>query len=496
MALTNKQKIYKEYLTHNNFSVEFSDDGKKIIFICQEKHENILTMNSFTNLKSNFLSDNYSSLCKGCRKLHQQQKDTADLQKNSKHKIIFYHDKNTIDFECMTCKSIGVSTKLTLIKSSFCKKCSNSQTRKNYEELQKEISDLGFRIITIEKDYKDNKNIEVFCKCNSIWKCSLNDLKRGRLCSKCKINRTQSTNLLKYGCENVFQNESIKKKSVGTCLKNHGVKYPQQSPDVRLKTTQTSLELYGHIRAFCKPEVYIKIQDTCMKKYGVKYPLQSPIIQSKIDQTFLLLCGKTRPFGTYYHNQIILKKYGNTIFVCTDYCKDKMREKYGSEFFINSDECKKQMLEKYGCEYALQNNELFHKMLKSSFRRREYIFEDKSISLILGYEDLALKDLEECKLYKIIESGDSSNIPTFWYDDNGKKRKYYPDIYLPEINTIIEVKSTYYFEKDMKQNICKAKEVSKKYICLFYVYKDRRKSKTIYKLIDDKFVVENKALLE
>ena len=45
MALTNKQKIYKEYLTHNNFSVEFSDDGKKITFICEEKHENIPILN-------------------------------------------------------------------------------------------------------------------------------------------------------------------------------------------------------------------------------------------------------------------------------------------------------------------------------------------------------------------------------------------------------------------------------------------------------------------
>lgn len=48
----------------------------------------------------------------------------------------------------------------------------------------------------------------------------------------------------------------------------------------------------------------------------------------------------------------------------------------------------------------------------------------------------------------------------------------------------------------MKINILKAKEVSKKYICLFYVYKDRRKTKTVYKLIDNKFVIENKVLLE
>jgi hypothetical protein len=131
-------------------------------------------------------------------------------------------------------------------------------------------------------------------------------------------------------------------------------------------------------------------------------------------------------------------------------------------------------------------------MLSSSFRRREYIFKDGTISMILGYEDLAIKELEDSKLYKIIETGNSNNIPSFWYNDyNGKKRKYYPDIFLPEINTVIEVKSVYYFEKEMKINICKAKEVSKKYRCLFYFYKNRRKSKIVYKLLNDKFEVES-----
>ena len=212
MSLTNKQTNYKEYLNNNNFSVKFSDDNKKIIFTCIENHENVLTLTSFANIKSKF-SSKPSHLCTSCRKIYQQQKETLDLQQQSKHNIIFYHNKNKIDFQCINCKNIGVSTKPTLIISSFCIKCSSSQTRKKYPELQKEISDLGFILITLEKDYKDNKNILVKCKCNNLWKCSLNDIKRGRQCSNCKTSRTSSTNLLKYGTENVFQNDDIKKKS-------------------------------------------------------------------------------------------------------------------------------------------------------------------------------------------------------------------------------------------------------------------------------------------
>jgi len=185
----------------------------------------------------------------------------------------------------------------------------------------------------------------------------------------------------------------------------------------------------------------------------------------------------------------MMEKYGSEYFVNSEEYKKQMMEKYGSEYFVNSEEFKKQMMEKYGVEHAMQSSELFSKMLKSSFRRREYTFEDGTTSMILGYEDLAIKDLEESKLYSVIEAGDNEKIPTFWYDFEDKKHKYYPDIFLPEVNTIIEVKSTYYFEKDMPKNICKAKEVSKTFIFLVYVYTGRKDIKTVYKLKDEEFII-------
>jgi hypothetical protein len=195
----------------------------------------------------------------------------------------------------------------------------------------------------------------------------------------------------------------------------------------------------------------------------------------------------------------MIEKYGSEYFINSDECKKQMMEKYGSEYFINSDECKKQMMEKYGVEYALQSDELFSKMLKNSFRRREYIFEDGNKKMILGYEDLTIKELEESKLYTIIEAGDNENIPTFWYDFESKQHKYYPDIYLPEKNTIIEVKSFYYFNKDMEKNIAKAKKViSDNYIFFVYVYNNRSSSKIIYKLKDtfDEFEIYIEELYE
>ena len=508
---------------------------------------------------------NNSSLCVGCRNQLQNIQDLNDLQAKSKHKIISYTNKNVVSFECCNCQTIGQSSKASLLVSNYCKKCSGSQFRKDFDDLQQEVKECGLTLLTLKKDYTDNKHISVLCDCGNKWNCSLNDIKRNRKCMNCRTERTYATNNIKYGVNNVFENEDIKKKCVATCLKNNGVEYAQQSEEIREKTTNTCLEKYGYKRAFCEPKVYEKIQDTCLEKYGVKFPLQSAMIQEKINETFLSICGKTRPFGTEYHNKIILEKYGNTIFVCSDYfkeqmmekygseyfvtseeckkqmvekygseyfvtseeckkqmmqkygseyfvtseeckkqmlekygseyfvnseeCKKQMMEKYGSEYFVNSEECKKQMMEKYGVEYAMQSSELFSKMLKTSFRRREYTFEDGTTSMILGYEDLAIKDLEESKLYSVIEAGDNEKMPTFWYDFEEKKHKYYPDIFLPEVNTIIEVKSTYYFEKDMPKNICKAKEVSKTFIFLVYVYTGRKDIKTVYKLKDEEFII-------
>lgn len=41
-------------------------------------------------------------------------------------------------------------------------------------------------------------------------------------------------------------------------------------------------------------------------------------------------------------------------------------------------------------------------------------------------------------------------------DFEGKKRRYYPDIFIPHQNRIIEVKSKYTFEKDKEKNLLKS----------------------------------------
>ena len=142
----------------------------------------------------------------------------------------------------------------------------------------------------------------------------------------------------------------------------------------------------------------------------------------------------------------------------------------------------------YGVDNVMHCDEIFQKSISS--KQREYVFKDGTTTLILGYEDLCLKELEESNLYKIIYAGNNENIPSFWYEDEGIKRKYYPDIYLPETNTIIEVKSQYYLDAfdAYDRNISKALEVSKTHNFLLYVYA-YTKNRIIYKHVNGKFQI-------
>ncbi len=60
-----------------------------------------------------------------------------------------------------------------------------------------------------------------------------------------------------------------------------------------------------------------------------------------------------------------------------------------------------------------------------------------------------------------------------------KNKVYFPDIYIPESNVIIEVKSDYTYEKELDKNIAKSQaSVECGYNFQFWIY-DEKKNKTV-----------------
>jgi hypothetical protein len=129
---------------------------------------------------------------------------------------------------------------------------------------------------------------------------------------------------------------------------------------------------------------------------------------------------------------------------------------------------KNNFFKNYGVCHPMHVPEFFHKVMKSQFTRKEYIFPSGRKEMILGYEnraiDYILDNRDNILKRKITEDEIivDKSIPNFDYlDDDGKKHKYYPDIYIKDTNLIIEVKSVYTFNLEPRINYLKFKAVNK-----------------------------------
>ena len=122
--------------------------------------------------------------------------------------------------------------------------------------------------------------------------------------------------------------------------------------------------------------------------------------------------------------------------------------------------------------------EIFNKIIKSSFSKKEYTFPSGRKENIMGYEPTCIDQL--LKEEKIDENDiivDPNLMPEVLYKKkDGKIGRYYPDILIDNTNRFIEVKSTYYYYKDLDNNHRKAQAcVDLGYECEIRVYTDKRK---------------------
>jgi hypothetical protein len=116
----------------------------------------------------------------------------------------------------------------------------------------------------------------------------------------------------------------------------------------------------------------------------------------------------------------------------------------------------------------MQSSEIMEKSIKSSFKLKEFIFPSGRIEKVQGYEPFALKEPLEKEL---LDENDivvgCKNVPNIWYNDYyGKQHRHYVDIFIPNQNRCIEVKSTWTKKINMnniflKQNA--GKEMGYKY---------------------------------
>jgi hypothetical protein len=179
------------------------------------------------------------------------------------------------------------------------------------------------------------------------------------------------------------------------------------------QTKKGNLKKYGVENISSLPEMKEKHIQHNLEKYNVEYTWQRQDIKDKCKQIHLKNLGVENPFQS------------KTI-------KDKIKQTN---------------LEKYGVEYPAQNYEIYKKQKINGFKLKTY---NSNLYYNGSYE---LDFLE--KYYT--KFTDIRNGPTIIYIFEDKEHYYFSDFYIPSLNLIIEIKSSWIIEKQGK-DIIKIKE--------------------------------------
>ena len=284
----------------------------------------------------------------------------------------------------------------------------------------------------------------------------------GGYCKKCtqkrKMLKMKETNIKKYGCENVFQNEDIKDKIINNNIEKYGVRSTAQLETTKEKYKQTMLDKYGVENGFQAEELKKKAKETMIEKYGCENPQQCPTIKEKTKKTVQEIYGCSNPMQNVEvqkkGKETNIIKYGCENPFQANECKEKSKEtcmdKYGCEYASQSTEFKEKIrntnIERYGVPNVSQNPEIIDKQFKRACKLKDYIYPCGKVIQVQGYEPFALDDLlaQGYSSFDIIT--ERKEVPEIWYEKDGTQRRYFCDIYIPTENRIIEVKSDYTYQ--------------------------------------------------
>lgn len=254
--------------------------------------------------------------------------------------------------------------------------------------------------------------------------------------------KIEKTNVEQYGTPVAMHSPKIQLEMRENSFNKSGYHHHFSNPEVKAKKkidyeTKTSYENPGQ-----NPEVQQKMADTYEERTGYRNPNQNPEIKHKIIQTNL----ERRNVESTLQCPITREKGKQTYF-----------EKTGYEHNSQNPEVQLQRIrtsqEKYGVDYPMQNAEVFVKQQHTANSYKKLITPLGEERMYMGYEGVALKELFITYTEDDIIS-DRYGLPEIWYFMD-KKRRYYPDIFIPSKNLIIEVKSTWTYGQDEVENVMK-----------------------------------------
>jgi len=178
-------------------STEYLGAYVKIDVLCEfKKHIFSVTFNNFKHRNSRCPECEKDRISLRCKTPYDKVVEQAtsnglklltsreEYEKNHKKKL-------KISLECLVCKRPNITTVGMLNTGRGCKRCkdkiSGKEKRKNYCEIEKEIKDRGYTLLT--KEYTGNKQqIKMMCDRHGIFQARLNDILTNKSgCPRCSM---------------------------------------------------------------------------------------------------------------------------------------------------------------------------------------------------------------------------------------------------------------------------------------------------------------------
>jgi hypothetical protein len=315
----------------------------------------------------------------------------------------------------------------------FCENCQATNMKYNIDEVRDLFEAKGK--ILLDDIYVDNKTpMRYICDCGETGMTSLSNIINGHSCGKCKLSGKPKVNfefIRKYMADNDC--ELITPSNI----------YQNQISELRFKckcgkiSKHTWKEFLARRKTCGDKECSLKKRElTNLKTYGERNVMFVPEIKQRWEEA-------------------IEKKYGSM-----------------GNFMENT--WKKSMetcMEKYGEPYVY-----YLEKFRNSFAPK-YITLPKSGRVLRcqGYEDIAIQTLVSDPDFDENDIVVGDDVPRVKYMFLGREHMYFPDIFLPSKNILIEIKSAFTLESDLSRNICKFEQADKLYDFYIWVY-DKRTS--------------------
>ncbi len=225
-----------------------------------------------------------------------------------------------------------------------------------------------------------------------------------------------------YSCSRKCSDDKYKK----TCLSIFGTEYPSQNIVIKNKVLNGFLQKYNTTHPSKLDIFEQKKQETNLDRYGVRHQMHLYENQLKIRKTKLI-------------------KYGDETFNNVEKSKETKLIKYGDETFNNVEKSKRTMMCRYGVTNNMKDPVMFRENQSSRFRI------DVTVDGLYYQSSYELDFIKFCKNNDIyLENG-----PVIEYHTGDNPRTYHSDFYIPHLNLICEIKSTYIYNLEEEVNLYK-----------------------------------------